>query len=69
MNIFKQSPADPWSIPLTPMDKLLRGNNIEDRTPRVRVEGTLTYYRQIEMAVLQSGTESIRVQTSRSWIS
>jgi len=65
MNILKQSPADPWSIPLTPMDKVLSGNNIEDSTPRVRVEGTLTYYRQIEMAVLQSGTESIRVQTSQ----
>ena len=65
IQILKPSPIDPWSIPLTPMDKVLRGYNVVDNTPRVRVEGTLTYYRQTEMAVLQNGGRSIRVLTSQ----
>jgi diguanylate cyclase (GGDEF)-like protein len=65
LNVLKQSPTDPWSIPLTPMDQVLRGYNIVDKTPRVRVEGTLTYYRQAEMAVLQDGGKSIRVLISQ----
>lgn len=65
VRILKQSPVDPWSIPLTPMDKVLRGYNVIDNTPRVRVEGTLTYYRQTESAMLQDGNKSIRVLTSQ----
>jgi diguanylate cyclase (GGDEF)-like protein len=69
MDILKQSPVDPWSLPLTPLDKVLRGYSALDNTPRVRVEGTLTYYRPTEMAVLQDGEKSIRVQTSqRGWV-
>jgi diguanylate cyclase (GGDEF)-like protein len=65
VTILKLLPADPWSIPLTPMDKVLRGYNVVDSTPPARVEGTLTYYRQAEMAVLQDGNKSIRVLTSQ----
>jgi hypothetical protein len=65
LHILKQSPIDPWSIPLTPLDKVLRGYNVVDNTPRVRVEGTLTYYRPTEFAVLQEGSKSIRVLTSQ----
>lgn len=65
VKILKLSPNDPWSIPLTSMDEALRGSNVVEKTPRVRVEGTLTYYRSSEMAVLQDGNKSIRVQTSQ----
>jgi GGDEF domain-containing protein len=63
VQVLKRSPADPWSTPATPMDKVFGGEDIVDNTPRVRVEGTLTYYRQNEMAVLQDGNRSIRVLT------
>ncbi|HTW81767.1 MAG TPA: GGDEF domain-containing protein [Terracidiphilus sp.] len=65
MKILKLSPMDPWSIPVTPMDRALRGYNVVENTARVRVEGTLTYYRSAEMAVLQDGNKSIRVQTTQ----
>jgi len=48
------------------MDKILGGYSVAENTPRVRVEGTLTYYRQIVMAVLQEGNKSIRVLTSQA---
>jgi diguanylate cyclase (GGDEF)-like protein len=65
IRVLKRSPVDPWSIPLTPMDKVLRGYRVLEYTPRVRVEGTLTYYQENVMAVLQDGDTSIRVFTSQ----
>jgi len=66
VRVLKRSAVDPWSIPLTPMDKILGGYKVAENTPRVRVEGTLTYYRQTVMAVLQDGDKSIRVLTSQT---
>ncbi|MGO8756703.1 MAG: diguanylate cyclase domain-containing protein [Terracidiphilus sp.] len=65
VRVLKRSPVDPWSVPLTPMDKVLRGYKVLEQTPRVRVEGTLTYFQENEMAVLQDGDKSIRVLTSQ----
>jgi len=65
IHVLNRSPVDPWSIPLTPMDRVLRGYDVAENTPRVRVEGTLTYYRESEMAVLQDGDKSIRVLTTQ----
>jgi diguanylate cyclase (GGDEF)-like protein len=65
VKVLRRSDADAWTMPLTPMDKVLSTLDLVDRTPHVRVEGTLTYYRQTEMAVLQNGSLSIRVQTSQ----
>jgi diguanylate cyclase (GGDEF)-like protein len=65
VKVLGRSPEDPWTLPATPMDRVLRGYDDPERTARVRVEGTLTYYRQGEMAVLQDGSRSIRVLTSQ----
>jgi diguanylate cyclase (GGDEF)-like protein len=65
VRILKTSAVDPWSIPLTPMDRVLRGYKVLDQTPRVRVEGTLTYYKEGQLAVLQEGDKSIRVIMSQ----
>lgn len=65
VRVLRRSAVDPWSVPLTPMDKVLREYKVLDETPRVRVEGTLTFYRESEMAVLQDGNRSIRVLTSQ----
>jgi diguanylate cyclase (GGDEF)-like protein len=65
VRILKRSGEDPWSIPLTSMDRVLRGYKVLDQTPRVRVEGTLTYYQEGQLAVLQEGDKSIRVIMSQ----
>ena len=64
IKIARRSSQDAWSIPVTPMDEVLRDYNVLDRTPRVRVRGILTYYHPANMAVLQDGSKSIRVRTS-----
>lgn len=65
VRVLKPSPADPWSAPLTPMDKVLHEYRVEELSPRIRVEGVLTYYLPGESAILQDGTKSIRVLTSQ----
>lgn len=63
VKMIRRAPHDAWQIPVTPMDEVLRATDVLDRTRRVRVEGTLTYYRPTSMAVLQDGDRSIRVLT------
>lgn len=63
VKIIRRAQHDAWSVPLTPMDDVLRNSNVDDHTQRVRVQGSLTYYRQTSMAVLQDGDHSIRVLT------
>jgi diguanylate cyclase (GGDEF)-like protein len=63
VRVLRPAAHDPWSIPVTPMDKVLETYNVVDHTGRVRVEGVITYYHQAQMAVLQNGSRSIRVLT------
>jgi diguanylate cyclase (GGDEF)-like protein len=65
LRVLKPAAEDPWSVPVTPMDEVLNGYEVEERTPRVRAEGTLTYYYPAVMAVLQDGTRSIQVFTTQ----
>ena len=55
------APADPWKVPVTPMNDILGSFKVQDLSSRVRVTGTLTYYYPTAMAILQSGDRSIRV--------
>jgi diguanylate cyclase (GGDEF)-like protein len=63
VHVLRKAPVDAWSIPLTPMDEVLKAYDVEDRTPRVRIQGIITYYLPGHMAVLQEGLQSIRVFT------
>ncbi len=63
VKVIRPATIDAWSLPITPMDEVLKASSLEDRGGHVRVQGTLTYYRPTSMAVLQDGTRSIRVQT------
>ena len=63
VKIIRGALMDAWSVPVTPMDQVLKELHADDRSAHVRVEGTFTYYRQTSMAVLQDGSRSIRVQT------
>ena len=65
VKILNRAPVDAWAIPVTPMDEVLHGYHQDEKTPRVRVEGTLTYYHQTSLAVLQDGNKSIQVLTSQ----
>jgi len=55
--------TSPWSLPLTGMDKILAGYQMHDLSPRVRVHGTITYYRQGTAVVLQEGSKSLWIAT------
>ena len=65
LRVLRAAAEDPWSIPATRMDRVLNVYNVDVRTPRVRVEGTLTYYYPSLMAVLQDGARSIEVLTEQ----
>jgi diguanylate cyclase (GGDEF)-like protein len=55
--------ADSWALPVTPMNQVLNLYDVRDRSGRVRVEGTITYFYPAYMAVLQDRNQSIRVFT------
>jgi diguanylate cyclase (GGDEF)-like protein len=63
IKILKGAAASPWSIPVTPMDQILHDYNVDNRNPRVRIEGTITYYQPGSAAVLQSGSKSLWIIT------
>lgn len=63
VKVIRRADSDAWSVPLSPMGEVLKAANVENRSERVRVQGTLTYYRQTSMAILQDGDRSIQVQT------
>ena len=51
------------SLPLTGIDDVFQSWSVHDRSERVRVRGTLTYYRVGEGAVLEHEGKSLFVQT------
>jgi diguanylate cyclase (GGDEF)-like protein len=63
LRILKRASASPWSLPLTPMDQIISGYQVTDRTQRVRVHGTITYYQPGSSVVLQDGNRSLWIST------
>jgi len=63
IKILKPASASPWSLPITPMDMVIASYFVADRTQRVRVHGTITYYQPGSSVVLQDGTKSIWIST------
>ncbi len=66
VKILKGAEFDPWSIAITPMDRILIGYQVQDNSYRERVHGTITYDQPGVALVLQDGAKSIWI-TSRSW--
>src|SRR5258708_1170908 len=64
IKVLKRAPASPWSLPATPMDQILLDHHVANSTPRVRVEGTITYFQPGTAVVLQSGSKSLWIMTS-----
>jgi diguanylate cyclase (GGDEF)-like protein len=63
IGILKRAPNDPWSLPVASMDRVLAVYHLDDLTPRVRVQGTITYYQPGSALVLQDGRKSLWVAT------
>jgi diguanylate cyclase (GGDEF)-like protein len=55
--------TNPWAIPAMPMDQIFSSNNINGRTQRIGVQGTITYYQPGSALVLQSGAASLWITT------
>jgi diguanylate cyclase (GGDEF)-like protein len=63
IKILKRADSDPWSLPITPIDRVITGYRIVDRTQRMRIRGTLTYYQTGSAMVVQDGNRSLWVST------
>ena len=63
IKIIKRANETPWSLPLTPMDRVLAVYHANDLTPRVRIQGTITYYQPGSAIVLQDGSKSLWIDT------
>jgi diguanylate cyclase (GGDEF)-like protein len=63
VTILRHANAAPSLLPATPMDEILNNYDIQDRTQRVRVQGTVTYYQPGSAIVLESGANSLWIAT------
>jgi diguanylate cyclase (GGDEF)-like protein len=63
VKILKRATSNPWALPITPMDEIFGNIQVEDRTQRVRVKGTITYYQPNSAVVLQNGDKSLWIMT------
>jgi diguanylate cyclase (GGDEF)-like protein len=63
VRVFHRANANPWALPVTPMDRVLAVYHMRDMTPRVRVHGIITYYHPGTAIVLQDGPKSLWITT------
>jgi diguanylate cyclase (GGDEF)-like protein len=63
IKVLTRASASPWSIPVSPLDRILVDYRMRDLTPRVRVRGTITYYQSGSSMVLQDGSKSLWIET------
>jgi diguanylate cyclase (GGDEF)-like protein len=63
VKVIERAGASPWSLPVTPMDRILASYHVENHSQRVRIHGTITYYQPGLAAVLQSGSKSMWIMT------
>jgi diguanylate cyclase (GGDEF)-like protein len=63
IRILKRAKDDPWSLPLTPMDRVITGYHSADLSQRIRVQGTITYFAPGSALVLQDGSKSLWIRT------
>jgi diguanylate cyclase (GGDEF)-like protein len=63
VKILKRALSDPWSIVITPMDRIVTGYRVRDLSDRQRVHGTITYYQPGAALILQDGSKSLWITT------
>jgi len=59
VKVLKRASANPWSLPVTPMDEILVTYHVKNLTERIRVHGSITYYDPGSAVVLQDGSKSL----------
>ncbi|MGA8669779.1 MAG: GGDEF domain-containing protein [Terracidiphilus sp.] len=64
VKVLHRAASSPWDLPVTPMDQILTGYHVSNASKRIRVHGTITYYRPGSDAVLQQGNKSLWLVTS-----
>jgi diguanylate cyclase (GGDEF)-like protein len=64
IRLVKRATAVPWSLPLTPMDEVIVHFHVVDRSERVRIHGSVTYYEPGSAVVIQEGTRSLWMETN-----
>jgi diguanylate cyclase (GGDEF)-like protein len=64
VKVLRKAESSPWDLPITPMDQILASYHVSSSSRRVRVHGTITYYRPGSSAVLQDGAKSLWLMTS-----
>jgi diguanylate cyclase (GGDEF)-like protein len=63
VKIVEPARIQPGSLPITPMDEILKGYEVNDRSRRMRVRGSVTFYLPGSSIVLQDGEKSLPVST------
>jgi diguanylate cyclase (GGDEF)-like protein len=63
VRILKPAAERPSSLPVTPMDEVITGYDVQERSQRVHIQGTVTYYQPGSALVLQDGPKSLWVMT------
>jgi len=63
IKVLARAAIDPWSLPVTTMDRVLAAYRMHDMTPRVRVRGVITYFQPGSAIVLQDGSRSLWIST------
>ena len=66
IKILRPAASDPWSLPITPMDRIVTGYRLNDFSERMRMRGTITYYQPGTALVIQDGSRSLWINTD-SW--
>jgi diguanylate cyclase (GGDEF)-like protein len=66
IKILKRPASDPWSLPTSPMDRIITGYWPVDRSQRMHVRGTITYDEPGSAFVLQDGEKSLWI-TTQDW--
>ncbi len=62
--ILHRARANPWTIPIIPMDGVVAAYRYSNQSRRVHIAGTLTYYEPGSLAVLDAHGRSILVRTN-----
>jgi diguanylate cyclase (GGDEF)-like protein len=63
IKVIRRASVDPWSLTVTPMDRLIAGYRVRELSQRTRVHGTITYYEPESALVLQEGSKSVWIAT------
>ena len=65
IEVLRPAPADPYDLPLRPLDGIFQFTGTPQNDGPVRVRGTVTYARAGESLFIQDGTKALSVRSSQ----